>query len=41
MTASPQTYGKFVVVFAPPLNNDEKILVSLLKSAKMPPSSAR
>ena len=35
-TASPRTYGKFVVVFAPPHNNDEKILVSLLKSAKMP-----
>jgi len=34
-SAAPQP-GKFKVVFAPPKNADEKILVSLLKQAQMP-----
>lgn len=34
-SAAPQA-GKFTVVFAPPKNNDEKILVNLLKQAQMP-----
>ncbi len=38
-TANPQraaAAGKFIVVFAPPKNSDEQILVSLLKQAQMP-----
>jgi hypothetical protein len=35
-TASPQASGRIVVVFAPPRTNDEKILVSLLRSAQLP-----
>lgn len=34
-SAAPQS-GRFVVVFAPPHNADEKILVSLLEQAQMP-----
>jgi hypothetical protein len=34
-TAAPQANGKFVVVFAPPHNQDERLLVSLLKAAKL------
>jgi len=35
-TAAPTAGGRFVVVFAPPRNQDERILVSLLKSAQLP-----
>jgi hypothetical protein len=37
-TAAPgsATSGRFVVVFAPPKNQDEQTLVSLLKAAKLP-----
>ena len=37
-TAAPgsATSGRFVVVFAPPKNQDEKFLVTLLKSARLP-----
>src|SRR5581483_4365807 len=35
-TARPQAGGRFVVVFAPPRNGDERILVSLLRAAQLP-----
>jgi hypothetical protein len=35
-TARPQAGGRFVVVFAPPHDQDERILVSLLKAARLP-----
>ncbi|HWQ02037.1 MAG TPA: DUF4344 domain-containing metallopeptidase, partial [Gaiellaceae bacterium] len=34
--AYPAASGRFVVVFAPPKNQDERILVSLLEAAKLP-----
>jgi len=34
--AHPAASGRFVVAFAPPKNQDERILVSLLEAARLP-----